>query len=92
MKIRLKDIIDLDYFVSMDDALDSQEDIKSQTIRDRKIYRQCKNKCQTRKDLLFSWLAFRKKESTVSPGTIFSGLYTWMVYAMAFSEIGRAHV
>jgi hypothetical protein len=85
MKIRLKDIIDLDYFVSMDDALDSQEDIKSQTIRDRKIYRQCKNKCQTRKDLLFSWLAFRKKESTVSPGTIFSGLYTWMVYAMAFS-------
>ncbi|MCD4721578.1 MAG: DUF2868 domain-containing protein [Desulfobacula sp.] len=94
MKIRLKDIIDLDYLISMDDALDSGEDIQSRAIKDRKIYHQCNSRSQTLKILLFSWLAFRKEEFfqntdkkglTLLPGRIFSSLYTWMVYGMIFS-------
>ncbi|WP_457554275.1 DUF2868 domain-containing protein [Desulfobacula sp.] len=94
MKIRLKDIIDLDYFIHMDDALDSPEDIQSRAIRDRKIYNQCTNTFQTEKSLLLEWLVFRKQElfkkknkkgAPLLPGTIFSFLYSWMVYAMALS-------
>ncbi|WP_299982544.1 DUF2868 domain-containing protein [Desulfobacula sp.] len=93
MGIRLKDIIDLDYFISMDDTLDSKEDIQSRAIKDRKIYNQCKSRFQTEKTLLFSWLAFRKEEFfrdadkkglALLPGRIFSSLYTWTVYAMVF--------
>lgn len=94
MRIRLKDIIDLDYFIYMDDAIDSPEDIQSQTVRDRKIYNQCKSTAQTETTLLLEWLSFRKdkffrekdkKGLTQLPGTIFSTLYSWMVYAMALS-------
>jgi len=94
MKIRLKDIIDLDYLISMDDALDSGEDIQSRAIKDRKIYHQCNSRSQTLKILLFSWLAFRKEEffqdtdkkgQTLLPGRIFSSLFTWMIYTMIFS-------
>jgi len=94
MKIRLKDIIDLDYFISMDDALDSGEDIQSRAIKDRWIYHQCKEKAHTAEILLFSWLVFRKAEFfqemdktslPLLPGRIFSSLYTWTIYAMIFS-------
>ena len=94
MKIRLKDIIDLDYLIYMEDALDSQEDIQWRTIRDRKIYNQCKNTVQTEKALLLKWLVFRKNEFfkgkdkkalTLLPGTIFSIIYSWMAYAMVLS-------
>ncbi len=94
MKIRLKDIIDLDYLISIDDAFDSQEDIQSRAIKDRKIYHQCNSRSQTLKILLFSWLTLRKEEFfqdvdkkglTLLPGRIFSSLFTWMVYAMVFS-------
>ena len=93
MKIKLKDIIDLDYFISIDDALDSQEDIKTRTIKDRKIYNQCRNKVLTEKGLLLEWLILRKKEffkknhkkTILLPGTVFSILYSWMCYIMAFS-------
>lgn len=93
MGTRLKDIIDLDYLISMDDALESQEEILSRTIKDRRIYSQCSQSCKTDKELLFSWLAFRKteflqdkdkKSLTLLPGDVFSFLYTWMVYAMVF--------
>jgi len=93
MKIRLKDIIDLDYLISMDDALDSYEDIQLRATRDRKIYHQCKRISQTEKTLLFSWLFFRKEEFfqdmdkkslPLLPGRIFSSLYTWVAYVMVF--------
>jgi len=94
MKIRLKDIIDLDYLISLDDALDSCEDIQSRATKDRRIYHQCKTTFQTEKTLLFSWLPFRKEEFfqdvdkkrlPLLPGRIFSFLYTWVVYIMVFS-------
>ena len=94
MKIKLKDIIDLDYFIHMDEALDTKEEITSRAIKDRKIYDQCKPRCQTDIAFLFTWLAFRKAEffqgadkkgKTLLPGTLFSCLYTWMVYAMVFA-------
>jgi len=92
----LKDIIDLDYFISIDEALDSKEDIESRTIKDRRIYSQCESTSQTEKALLFSWLAFRRqefiqntdtKESYLLPGSIFSSLYAWILYAMVFSGL-----
>ncbi|WP_300457123.1 DUF2868 domain-containing protein [Desulfobacula sp.] len=94
MKIKLKDIIDLDYFIRMDEALDTREAIRSRAIKDRKIYDQCKQTCQTDTAFLFTWLTFRKAEffqrkdkkgETLLPGTVFSSLYTWMVYAMVFT-------
>jgi hypothetical protein len=94
MKIRLKDIIDLDYLINMDDALESGADIQSREIKDRKIYQHCNSRSPTLKILLFSWLAFRKEEFfqdtakkglTLLPGRIFSSLYIWMIYAMVFS-------
>ncbi len=93
MNIRLKDIIDLDYLISMDDALESKEQITSRAMKDRKIYSECKAENQTDTALLLSWLRFRKAEFfqdtdkrglTLLPGTFFSSLYTWMVYAMVF--------
>ncbi len=94
MKTRLKDIIDLDYFLSMDDALDSPEEIQEQTVRDRKIYNQCRSTAQTEKNLLLKWLAFIKDEFfkgkdkkglILLPGTIFSTLNSWMIYAMVLT-------
>ncbi|MBU1343026.1 MAG: DUF2868 domain-containing protein [Proteobacteria bacterium] len=93
MKIRLKDIIDLDYLISKDDALDSAEDIRLRAIKDRKIYTRCKDHCQTDNALLLSWLSYRKEEFfkeknkkglALLPGSIFSFLYTWSAYAMFF--------
>ena len=54
MQIRLKDIIDLDYFIHMDEAKDSPEEIQSQTLRDRNIYNQCKDSSQTESTLLLT--------------------------------------
>jgi hypothetical protein len=91
MQIRLKDIIDLDYFIHMDEAKDSPEEIQSQTLRDRNIYNQCKDSSQTESTLLLTWLAFRKdnffkvndkKGFSQLPGTVFSILYSWMINAM----------
>ncbi|MCP3875806.1 MAG: DUF2868 domain-containing protein [Desulfobacteraceae bacterium] len=93
MKMRLKDIINLDYLIRLDDSLESADDIQSRKINDRKIYSQCKGGSQTKKELLLSWLEFRKEEFfqhsdnkklTLLPGDIFSWVYTWMVYAAIF--------
>ncbi|SDU56984.1 DUF2868 domain-containing protein [Desulfobacula phenolica] len=93
MNIRLKDIIDLDYLISMDDALESKEEITSRAMKDRKIFSQCKAGCKNDTALLLSWLKFRKAEFVqdrdkkglaLLPGTFFSSLYTWVVYAMIF--------
>lgn len=90
MKIKLKDIIDLDYFIRMDDALESMEDVNSRVIKDRKIYHQCRENTQNHKELLLSWLTLRKeefftktdrKDRPLLPGTIFSFLHTWMMYS-----------
>jgi hypothetical protein len=98
MKIRLKDIIDLEYLTSIDDALESKQDVKARAIKDRKIYHQCQKKYQNGqylddKTLLFSWLAQRREEFCQSsgenshnllPGSVFSLFYTWLIYAMFF--------
>ena len=93
MKIRLKDIIDLDYLISVDEAIDTKEALTSRAIKDRRIFDECKQTCQTDKALLMAWLASRKaqffqtagkKGVPLLPGTLFSFLYTWMVYAMVF--------
>ncbi len=90
MKIRLKDVIDLEYLIHVDEEHDSKEDIPALAERDRKIYNQCKSHAHSRKELLFAWLSFRKKlflknttKNVDLPGEGFSRLYNFMVYAMA---------
>ena len=89
MKISLKDIIDLDYLIDRDNTLDSRKDIKSRELKDRKIYSQCKDSCQTDTHLMLSWLKFRRDEKglPILPGMVFSSLYTCAVYIMIISGI-----
>lgn len=91
MKIRLEDIIDLEYFISVDDDLESKADIESLALRDRDIFSQCKNNIHTPKDLLLSWLSIRKQQffkhadkrtAPVLPGAVFSSFYTIMLCLM----------
>ncbi len=89
MKIYIKDILNLDYLISRDNALDSKKDIRSRELKDRKIYKRCKGSAETDMTLLFSWLKCRKDEKglPILPGTVFSSLYTCMVYVMIFSGL-----
>ena len=89
MEISLKDIINLDYLITRDNALDSKEDIRSRTLKDRKIYNQCQGNSKTDRALLLSWLKLRKDEKglPILPGTVFSSLYTCMVYVMILSGL-----
>jgi hypothetical protein len=87
MKINLKNIIDLDYLTYRDDTLDSKDDIRVRELKDRKIYNTCHSKTMTDKNLLLLWLKLRKNEKKLPllPGTLFSSLYTSMIYIMAVS-------
>ena len=94
MTFKLKDIIDLDYIVSRDDALESGADIRLREDKDKKIYRICRQSCRTDEALLLSWLeakrqeVFRENEKKgliLLPGAVFSSLYAFMVYALIFS-------
>jgi len=89
MGISLKDIINLDYLITRDNALDSKEEIRSRTLKDRKIYNQCQGSSKTDRALLLSWLKLRKDEKglPILPGTVFSSLYTCMVYIMILSGL-----
>ncbi|OGQ93240.1 MAG: hypothetical protein A2464_06940 [Deltaproteobacteria bacterium RIFOXYC2_FULL_48_10] len=93
MAITLKDIIDLDYLVSRDEALESEKEIRLRDDRDRRIYRQCRETCRTPEAVLRAWLEARRQEiygedgqKTVIllPGTVFSSLYSFMVAGLIF--------
>nr|NJM03837.1 DUF2868 domain-containing protein [Desulfobacula sp.] len=94
MTLKLKDIIDLDYFVNRDEALESEKETRLRDVRDRRIYRQCGETCGTSEALLLSWLEARRREAcgkhgkktrVLLPGSVFSLLYSFMVYAMILS-------
>ena len=94
MRIKLKDIIDLDYLITRDEALDSQEEIQARAARDRRIFRHSESCHQNERTLLISWLKFRKEEffnpadkkgMVLLPGSIFSSLYTWMICGMSLA-------
>ncbi|MCP4671848.1 MAG: DUF2868 domain-containing protein, partial [Desulfobacula sp.] len=89
MEIRLKDIIDLDFFIGRDNTLDSRQDIKARELKDRKIYSECQGSCQTDMHLLLSWLKSRKSEKGLPllPGKVYSTLYTFAVYIMIISGL-----
>ena len=94
MTFKLKDIIDLDYLVSRDDAPASEADIRLREDKDKKIYMLCRQSCRTDEALLLSWLEARRQEIfrenekkglILLPGAVFSSLYSFMVYALIFS-------
>jgi len=94
MTLKLKDIIDLEYLVSRDEALESEKEIRLRDDRDRRIYRQCRETCPTPEAVLLSWLEAGRQEvsgetgqnaSALLPGSVFSSLYSFMIYAMIFS-------
>ncbi len=73
MKVKLKDIIDLDYLLTLDERNTSGENntsseqnssgnqIQSRSKNDREIYQQIKPIPKSEKDLFLSWLAIRKE-------------------------------
>ncbi len=91
MTFKLKDIIDLDYLVNLDDALDSETDIRLREERDKKIHGLCRETCQTDEALLMAWLQamrqefYEKKKTPLLPGAVFLSLYSFMTYLMIFS-------
>lgn len=87
----MEDIIDLDYLAGLDNALESKEKIQERLVRDRHTYSRMENKGLSDCAVLLLWLKARRKEFTkenskrktiLLPGSFFSGLYTFMVYAM----------
>lgn len=91
MKIRIEDIIDLEYFISIDETLESRSDMESLAVRDREIFSRCKNRTHAPKELLLSWLELRKKQflknqdkrtKPLLPGEVFSSFYKGMFYLM----------
>jgi len=90
MKIKLKDIIDLDYLVGRDEALSSEAEIGLRQDRDQKIFEHIKKTCGTDREFLLAWLEKRRQEENESgplPGTVFSSLYSFMIYALVFFGI-----
>ncbi len=94
MRIHLKDIIDLDYLLSLDDQRDSGEEKEQTLARDREIFKQLdstgldQNKMDDTR-LLFAWLEYRRlvffheageQKGILLPGRVFSFLYRWIVY------------
>ena len=89
---RLSDIIDLDYFIRLDESRDSLEESQARTARDRQVFLDCKGRCRTDEDLLLAWLAARKRDVDKErpnsrqkdplPGDFLSRLIAWMGYAM----------
>jgi hypothetical protein len=93
MAITLKDIIDLEYLVSRDEALESEKEIRLRDDRDRRIYRHCRETCRTPEAVLRAWLEARRQEIygedgqkavILLPGTVFSSLYSFMVAGLIF--------
>ena len=95
MTIDLKDIIDLDYLLSLDDQRETAEEKEKTLIRDREIFTQLDQAGLDRgmdaSDLLFSWLEYRRLvffheagdgPGALLPGRVFSSLYRWIVCAL----------
>ncbi|MCP3900121.1 MAG: DUF2868 domain-containing protein [Desulfobacteraceae bacterium] len=91
MKVKLQDIIDLDYLLNLDEQASTNIQILSRTKRDREIYQKIEPKPDNEKNLILSWLKLRKKQfledkkskaQHLLPGMIFSSLYNYMGYLM----------
>ncbi len=101
MTIYLKDIIDLDYLLSLDDQRDSVEEKEKTLARDREIFTQLDQTGLDAGDmeapaLLFSWLEYRRLvffheagegPSALLPGRVFSSLYRWIVYVLVITGV-----
>lgn len=91
MKLKLQDIIDLNYLLDLDEKGSTNIQILSRTKRDRGIYQKIEPKPNNDKNLILSWLKLRAKQFLedkksrglhLLPGMIFSSLYTYMGYFM----------
>jgi len=84
MEFSLKDIMDLDFLLDLDEG---QEDRDNITARDRDIFKQIDRPDLDDKALILNWLSFRKllffheagEQKTRLPGTLYGMLYRWMV-------------
>mgnify|MGYP006281695473 CR=1 FL=1 len=91
MTFTLTDIMDLDYLLALDEQADTPEHTRMAAARDRDIFCQLDTADLSDKDLIMSWLAYRKlvffdqtgqKGQWQLPGKIFSLLYRWMAWAL----------
>lgn len=91
MALQLRDIIDLDFLLSLDDQKESGEERDAIAARDRDIFTQLDPPPRDDAALLLSWLEFRKllffhgadsSEQVRLPGTLFASLYGWLVWIL----------
>ncbi|MFO7912414.1 MAG: DUF2868 domain-containing protein [Desulfotignum sp.] len=91
MTYTLTDIMDLDFLLALDEQADTPEHTRTVAARDRDIFCQLDTADLSEKDLIMSWLAYRKlvffdqtgqKGQWQLPGKIFSLLYRWMAWAL----------
>ncbi|MBU0970367.1 MAG: DUF2868 domain-containing protein [Proteobacteria bacterium] len=96
MTIHLKDIIDLDYLLSVDDQRESGEERETTLARDREIFHQMDSPDMDDTRLLFSWLEYRRlvffheaqeKTRAILPGALFASLYRWSVYGLLIAGL-----
>lgn len=95
MVIQLRDIIDLDFLLSLDEQEDSGQAKESIAARDRDIFIHLDQPGQDDASLMLSWLEFRKlvffhgtdkgtgeAPGARLPGTLFASLYGWLVWGL----------
>lgn len=91
MTFRLTDIMDLDFLLALDEQADTPEHTRTVAARDRDIFCQLDTADMSDKDLIMSWLAYRKlvffdqtgeKGQWQLPGRIFSLLYRWTAWVL----------
>lgn len=94
MALTLSDIMDLDYLLALDEHPDAADPSDTVAQRDRDIFMQMTARNKSDRDLLLSWLDFRKLlffDQTGSsgfrrlPGHIFSLVFTWAARVMALA-------
>ena len=91
--MKLKDIIDLDYLLSVDEKIVSDKDIEKRIRDDREIFLKCSKSANDDRSILMSWLEQRREQFykdsehkglKLLPGSVFALFYKWMLYLMIF--------
>ena len=94
MRLRLSDIMDLDYLLALDDHPDAAESAEQKAARDRDIFRQAKRENMTDTALIAAWLSYRRmlyldqagpRGYQRLPGRLFNDLFTWTARGLSMA-------
>jgi hypothetical protein len=94
MTLKLSDIMDLDYLLALDERPETADSADAIAERDREIFRQMDAGKMNDRDLLLSWLDFRKllffDQAGPSgfrrlPGQVFSQIFVWAARGLSLA-------